>query len=269
MTLVPNLSNRPARTLPRMMVFVVAMLGVACPMATSAQAQFGLVMEPKVDRVPCKDGDWPLTWFLAAPGQVFSYAVGYPRAPIHDVVNIHNDTDLTITGFALHIVGTAIETEDVNGEELIIIDRTAKTEAVFGDVDGDRRITSNMFKRVTVSSDGKFILFTDGKIEPGDCFTDISLSTLLRGKLKNTDRLELVGVDSSIIAEGKFGAGDVNGDKVVDQLDYNLALRLARGELDPTPCELAAGDFNNSGRFEMSDVQAIQRLIKPLGSKKP
>ena len=229
--------------------------------ATPAHAQYGLVMEPVINQVTYSETDtnlWPLSSFLAEPGQVFTYAAGYPRDSVHDTFNIYNDTTNTITGLALHIVGTANATE-----EPWILNIGARTEAVFGGVNGHRVVASDIFQKVSISSDRKFILLTGGSIPPGGRFTDISLSKLtrVRGLRLNSSLFEYVAIDSSFMA-GNYFPGDVNGDGKMSEEDLDLALALARGERPATPCEIAAGDFNHSGNINMSDLQAILRLLR-------
>lgn len=251
-------SKRPFSFVARPALLTLAVATLAG--ATPVHAQYGLVMEPVINAVaydPTDTSWWPLTGFLAEPGQVFTYAAGYPRDPVHDSVNISNDTTNTITGMALRIVGTANATE-----EPWILNVGARTEATFGDVTGDRRISSDIFHHVRVSRDGKFILLTGGAIPPGGRFTDISLSELtrVRGCRLNSPRIEYVAIESSFLA-GNYFPGDVNGDGTVSHADYELSLALARGARAATPCEIAAGDLNNSGGIDMGDIHAIRALI--------
>ncbi len=129
-------ANSPACSPLRAALLIVALATLVH--APSARAQYGLVMEPVINQVPYSPTDtnvWPVSWFLSEPGQVYTYAAGYPRDPIHDSFNIVNDTPRTITGMALHIVGTSDATE-----EPWVLSIGAPTDAIFGDVTGDRRI---------------------------------------------------------------------------------------------------------------------------------
>ena len=133
--------------------------------ASSARAPLGVMMEPVINQVPYDENDinlWPVSWFLAEPGEVYTYGVGYPSDPVHNIYNIANDTDHTMTGLALRIVGTAVETG--NDDPEYIFDRGAPTEAIFGDVTGDQQVISDIFQKITISKDRKFILLTDGEI---------------------------------------------------------------------------------------------------------
>ncbi|MCX7394269.1 MAG: dockerin type I repeat-containing protein [Planctomycetales bacterium] len=233
--------------------------------ASSARAPLGVMMEPVINQVPYDENDinlWPVSWFLAEPGEVYTYGVGYPSDPVHNIYNIENDTDHTMTGLALRIVGTAVETG--NDDPEYIFDRGAPTEAIFGDVTGDQQVISDIFQKITISKDRKFILLTDGEIPPGARFTDISLSKLIRVRngRGNVNVESYFAVDSSFLTDDKYFPGDVNGDGVLDHADSELARRLSKDALDLTPSQIAAGDFNNTGKIDIRDVKEIQRLIR-------
>lgn len=253
-------ANSPACSPLRAALLIVALATLVH--APSARAQYGLVMEPVINQVPYSPTDtnvWPVSWFLSEPGQVYTYAAGYPRDPIHDSFNIVNDTPRTITGMALHIVGTSDATE-----EPWVLSIGAPTDAIFGDVTGDRRIRSDVFRTITLSQDRKFILLTDGVLPPGARFTDISLAALTRVREHRSGGAPLeqfAAIDSSFLA-GNYFAGDLTGDAVVDQADVDLAQTLARNLRPATPCEIAAGDLNRNGVIDRSDVEQVRKLAR-------
>ncbi len=55
--------------------------------------------------------------------------------------------------------------------------------------------------------------------------------------------------------------GDVNGDGVLSQADFVLAMKLAVGQRPATPEEIAAGDMNGNGVIDKDDAHMILRLI--------
>jgi hypothetical protein len=55
--------------------------------------------------------------------------------------------------------------------------------------------------------------------------------------------------------------GDVNGDGIVSQPDFVLAMKLAVGQRPATPCEIAAGDMNGNGEIDKDDAHLILRMI--------
>lgn len=133
-----------------------------------------------------------------------------------------------------------------------------------GDVTGDQQIIYDIFRKITISKDRKFILLTDGEIPPGARFTDISLSKLIRVRngRGNVNVESYFAVDSSFLTDDKYFPVDVNGDGVLNHADSELARQLAKGALDLTPSQIAAGDFNNTGKIDISDVKEIQRLTR-------
>lgn len=135
--------------------------------------------------------------WTAQPGEVFSYVSGDPRKMELDDFFFYNDTDYTITGFSLEIIGTGIDTDDPR-----TIVRGAPIDARFGDVDGDGQILSDIFSNYEISDDGKSIQFTGGLIQPGERFTDIHLA-------RSDNPPEMAGIDSwfSAVAVPEPSAG--------------------------------------------------------------
>lgn len=76
----------------------------------------------------------------------------------------------------------------------------------------------------------------------------------------------VLAVDSSDTAvftvAGTYFPGDVNGDGVLSQPDFVLAMKLAVGQRLPTASELAAGDLNGNGVIDKDDAHLILRMIK-------
>jgi hypothetical protein len=148
-------------------------------------ARAGLVIEPVFNRVAGSgptDNNFPLYdptylvngvsyWLADEPGEVDTFATGDPRDPELDVLHVWNNTRYNLTGFSLRLIGTATDTRDPG-----TVVREA-VDAVWGDVDGDGRIgSSDIFRTITVSADGKEITFGDGLIPVDGRFTDIMLA---------------------------------------------------------------------------------------------
>jgi hypothetical protein len=114
------------------------------------------------------------------PGEVDIFAAGFPA----DAVNIttlrfFNNTDFDITGFRLHIVGTADEPQPFN----FTVTRDANVPAFFADLNQDGHVgVSDIFRSIDVSDDGRTITFSDGLIRPGDIFTDFIFSATSTGE---------------------------------------------------------------------------------------
>lgn len=62
-------------------------------------------------------------------------------------------------------------------------------------------------------------------------------------------------------AANAYYPGDVNGDGVVSQQDFVLAMKLAVGQRDATPEEVAAGDLNGNGFIDKDDAHLILRIV--------
>ncbi|MCA9201133.1 MAG: hypothetical protein KDA87_26515 [Planctomycetales bacterium] len=148
--------------------------------------------------------------WTAIPNEIFSYVSGDPRNPGLDGLAFFNDTDYNITGFGLEIIGTGTDTDDPG-----TIVRGAPIDAMFGDVDGDGQILSDIFANHTISADGRRIDFTDGLIQPGERYSGIHLAS-------SPNTPEFAGIDSWItgtIADSALCA--TQGDPVA-QSPYNL-----------------------------------------------
>ena len=177
---------------------IVASLLATSGLVTTPVASAALIMEPVFNRVPGSgqaDNNFPLydptflingvAYFLANdPGEIDTYAAGDPRDPELDAFHVWNNTAYNVTGFTLRIVGTATDTEDpgtvVRGP----------VDAIWGDVDGDGLIGhSDIFSSITVSADGKEIVFSGGLIPVGGRFTDINLAF-------SDNPPDLAGIDS-------------------------------------------------------------------------
>jgi hypothetical protein len=62
------------------------------------------------------------------------------------------------------------------------------------------------------------------------------------------------------VAAGYF-PGDANGDGVLSQDDFTLAMKLAVGQRPATPEEIAAIDLNGNGVVDKDDAHMILRMI--------
>ena len=76
----------------------------------------------------------------------------------------------------------------------------------------------------------------------------------------------LVAVDATdtavFTAANAYFPGDVNGDGVISQADFVLAMKLAVGQRDATAQEVAAGDLNGNGVIDKDDAHLILRIIQ-------
>jgi hypothetical protein len=55
--------------------------------------------------------------------------------------------------------------------------------------------------------------------------------------------------------------GDINGDGILSQDDFVLAMQLAVGQRPATPKELMAGDLNGNGAIDKDDAHLVLRMI--------
>lgn len=62
-------------------------------------------------------------------------------------------------------------------------------------------------------------------------------------------------------AANAYFPGDVNGDGVVSQADFVVAMKLAVGQRDATSEEVAAGDLNGNGFIDKDDAHLILRIV--------
>ena len=113
------------------------------------------------------------------PGEVDIFAAGFPADAINiTTLRFSNNTDFDITGFQLHIVGTADEPQQFN----FTVTRDPNVPAFFADLNGDGLAgVSDIFKTIEVSDHGRTITFSDGLIPVGDIFTDFFFSTTTTG----------------------------------------------------------------------------------------
>lgn len=148
--------------------------------------------------------------WTAIPGEVFSYVSGDPRNPGLDGLAFFNDTDYNITGFGLEIIGTGTDTDDPG-----TIVRGAPIDAMFGDVNGDGQILSDIFANHTISADGRRIDFTDGLIQPGQRYSGIHLAS-------SPNAPELAGIDSWITGTISDSALCATQGDPVAQAPFNL-----------------------------------------------
>ena len=165
----------------RQFLWQVAALSTIGTFFCASPAQAQLVIEPLLNVVPGSGpggADVPNFGFSAAgassmPGRenAFAYVAGNPRDPDLDVVTVWNDTSYNLTSLWLEIIGTGTDTKDPS-----TIVRGAPFDAVFGDVDGDGMILSDIFPQIVISNDGHTIQFTGGVIPPGGRFTDVHLA---------------------------------------------------------------------------------------------
>ncbi|WP_420643728.1 PKD domain-containing protein [Candidatus Leptofilum sp.] len=63
--------------------------------------------------------------------------------------------------------------------------------------------------------------------------------------------------DGSLVVDGSFVLGDLNGNGVVETVDAYIALRIAVNRLTATADQLRAGDVNGNGRIDVGDATMI------------
>jgi hypothetical protein len=170
----------------RPLLAAVCALGAVLPGVASAT----LTIEPVFNRV---EGNGPADTVLGfylpelinpatgepfllsnRPGAKSTFPAGFPVDPVlADVVRFYNNTDYTITGFRLRIIGTAVEPEPFNFEVFPDPD----VDAFFGDVDGDGLVgLSDIFPTIKVLDGGRTLQLKGGTIAPGERFTDFNLA---------------------------------------------------------------------------------------------
>ncbi len=186
---------KPSRSSSILSATAIAAFAV-CTLPTT-RAQAALIIEPVFNRVAGSgqaDNNFPIydpgflingiAYFTAdEPGEITTYASGDPRDPFLDEFHAWNNTNYDITSFTLRLIGTATDTEDpgtvVRGP----------VDAIWGDVDGDGLILSDIFSSITISADGKEIIFSGGLLPVGGRFTDIHLAV-------SDNPPDLAGIDS-------------------------------------------------------------------------
>jgi hypothetical protein len=109
--------------------------------------------------------------FLALmPGQVDTYAAGFPPDAELLEFSVTNNTNYDITSLTMKIIGGA---NDLIPGASWTIDRGAKVNAFFGDANGDGKVgLSDIFSKIKVSDDGRSITLSGGVIPAGSRFTD-------------------------------------------------------------------------------------------------
>jgi hypothetical protein len=82
----------------------------------------------------------------------------------------------------------------------------------------------------------------------------------LRDAFGNPLPVDATDIAVMTVANAYF-PGDVNGDGMVSQPDFVLAMKLAVGQRPATPDEIAAGDMNGNGEIDKDDAHLILRMI--------
>lgn len=95
----------------------------------------------------------------------------------------------------------------------------------------------------TVNSSLDFVRGLTGTVvyDDGDLFHPVPLSL----------------IDGQLSLDGQYIRGDINGDGVVNAADAAIALKIAAGEIIPTPLQLLAGDVNGDGVVNAADASMI------------
>lgn len=95
----------------------------------------------------------------------------------------------------------------------------------------------------------------------GSMATNAFTSVTLRDAAGNLVPVNATDAAIFTVANGYF-PGDGDGDGVLSQADFSLALQLAVGKNEPTPEELAAFDLNGNGILDKDDAQIIRRWLQ-------
>lgn len=102
------------------------------------------------------------------------------------------------------------------------------------------------------------------RVAPGAALGTKTTNTFSQVTLKdafgNTLPVDATDIAVMTVANACF-PGDVNGDGIVSQPDFVLAMKLAVGQRPATPCEIAAGDMNGNGIIDKDDAHLILRMI--------
>ena len=96
----------------------------------------------------------------------------------------------------------------------------------------------------------------EGQISPIDFITGITYTVIYDdGDLNNP--VPLAVEDGSVTIGSVYVRGDVNGDTFINAVDALLALRIASGQITPTPVQQNACDVNGDGACSAADSTLI------------
>lgn len=103
------------------------------------------------------------------------------------------------------------------------------------------------------------------RVNPGAALGTQTTNTFSQVTLRDASG-NIMAVDTTDIAVMKvansYFPGDVNGDGIVSQADFVLAMKLAVGQRPATPNEIAAGDMNGNGEIDKDDAHFVLRMVK-------
>ena len=204
-----------------------------------------LVIEPVINRFEDGEDGIPLGKLLPTPGAVFAYVSGDPRDPRLDTHPIVNTTQFVMNGYGLEIIGTGTDTRD---PRTIV---RGPIDAIFGDVDGDGEILSDIFSSHELSADGKRLEFHGGEILPGQRFTGIHLAT--SDRQSETDPPIYAGIDSW------FTSSEPEG---ITTVAFRKSLELDIDPFDPDAVWVGTGKTFGG---EDVDVRAYGLKTEPAG----
>jgi len=90
--------------------------------------------------------------------------------------------------------------------------------------------------------------------------TNMFVQVRLQDANGNSLAIDATDIAVMTVANAYF-PGDVDGDGILSQSDYDLAMELAVGQRPATPEEIAAGDMNGNGQLDIDDAHLILRMI--------